>query len=182
MSESGGLDMQFTRPVIVPPLFRGKGLASIPPNRRSLADDAVDEALKEMLEVKINSGFFDSDSSQLAYDTLQLMKFTPTEFAIQLTFKNTATISQSAAEPDIAEVRIKRTDLFIDAETYEVLEPNFVMYVRIPPQVTLEEASLLSLADTISYYVALAFTGALLAGNLLVGHGKMYQWNFIGAC
>ena len=85
--------MQFTRPVLVPPIFKGKGLASVSPNRRSLSDGLVDEALKEILDFKINSEFYDSESTQLLIETLQLVKFTPTEFSIQLTFKNTATIS-----------------------------------------------------------------------------------------
>ena len=62
-----------------------------------------------------------------------MLTFTETEFGIQLTFKNTAYVSQSLTEPDIVEVTFKKNDLFVDAETFEVLEPDFVMHVRLPP-------------------------------------------------
>ena len=50
-----------------------------------------------------------------------------------MVFKNTDYISASATEPDIIEVRFKKNDLFVDAETFEVVDPGFVMYVRLPP-------------------------------------------------
>jgi len=33
----------------------------------------------------------------------------------------------------VVEIRIKKADLFVDAESFEVLEPNFVMHVTLPP-------------------------------------------------
>ena len=65
-----------------------------------------------------------------------LVSFTATEFEIQITFKNTKFISQSLTEPDIVEIRIKKSDLFIDAESFQPIDPGFVMYANLPPQVT----------------------------------------------
>lgn len=90
-------------------------------------DQDMSEALKQILDFKIQSSFFDSESDELGIDQLELITFTETEFEIQITFKNTNYISQSMTEPDIVEVRFKKSDIFVDAETYEVLEPNFVM-------------------------------------------------------
>ena len=64
---------------------------------------------------------------------MDLISFTATDFEIQLVFRNTDYISASATEPDIIEVRFKKNDLFVDAETFEVVDPGFVMYVRLPP-------------------------------------------------
>ena len=47
-------------------------------------------------------------------------------------------------EPDILEVRFKKTDIFVDKETFTVLPPDFVVRVNLPPQVTLDEAAALN--------------------------------------
>ena len=41
MSESGGLDMKFKRPIIVPPFFEGKGIAEN--KKRRLLDEKETE-------------------------------------------------------------------------------------------------------------------------------------------
>ena len=97
------------------------------------SDSATSDALKEILTFKIQSQFFESDSGELEIDKVDLISFTESDFEIQLVFKNTDYISASATEPDIIEVRFKKNDLFVDAETYEVVDPGFVMYVRLPP-------------------------------------------------
>jgi len=51
--------------------------------------------LAEMLDFTIISQFFDADSGDLDIDDLELVAFTPNEFEIQITFKNTAAISPS---------------------------------------------------------------------------------------
>ena len=51
---------------------------------------------------------------------MDLISFTATDFEIQLVFRNTDYISASATELDIIEVRFKKNDLFVDAETFEV--------------------------------------------------------------
>ena len=87
----------------------------------------MNELLLSILDFKIQSQFFDADSDDLGVDKLDLVSFTETEFEIQITFKNTAYVSQSLTEPDIVEVRFKKSDIFIDAETFEPMKPDFVM-------------------------------------------------------
>ena len=99
------------------------------------------DILASMLDFTIISQFFDADSEDLNIDELDLVSFTPGEFEIQITFKNTASISPSLTEPDIVEIRIKKSDFFIDAESFKPIDPNFVMRVNLPPQVTIAEAA-----------------------------------------
>ena len=77
------------------------------------------------------------------------------------------------------EVRIKKSDLFIDAETFESLEPNYVMHVRLPPQVTVAEAAELEAMND-SVDGPMKYLSALqTAGNLMMAYGLKYLWNMV---
>ena len=82
-------------------------------------------------------------------------------------------------EPDIVEVRFKNTDIFVDKETFTVLEPNFVMRVNLPPQVTLDKAAALDemeeSVDEPMKYIAIF----QIAGNLAMAVGLKYLWNMV---
>lgn len=107
----------------------------------ALDNNSMREALLSILDMSVSSQFFDSESDELRINTLDLISFTSTEFEIQITFKSTAYISQSLTNPDVVTIKFKKSDLFVDADSYMTLEPNFVMQVSLPPQVTLEEAA-----------------------------------------
>jgi hypothetical protein len=179
MTKSGELGMKFKRAVLVPPFFRDKGTTELAQRRLEGGSSGVSEALQEILEFNIQSQFFDPDSDELRIDTLELIKFTPTEFEIQLSFKNADFVSQSLTEPDIVEVKIKRSDIFIDAETYEPLDPDFVMYVRLPPQVPVDEADSLDLLDDIVKETMRTFSAIFVCGTFFFGHGAIYMWNLV---
>ena len=82
-------------------------------------------------------------------------------------------------EPDIVEVTFKKSDIFIDAETFEPMKPDFVMKVRLPPQVTLEEAAELEAmnesVDGPMQYLSMLQT----CGNLALAYGLKYLWNMV---
>lgn len=120
MSESGGLAIEFKRPVIVPPFFEGKGKRADETFRLLQEGDEankppdVNEYLYDIMEFKVISTFFDEGSDEILINKLELIEFTATKFEIQITFKNTGFISASLTEPDIIEIRFKKTDIFID--------------------------------------------------------------------
>ena len=82
-------------------------------------------------------------------------------------------------EPDMMEVRFKKSDLFVDKESFTTLEPSFVKRVSLPPQVTLAEAAALNdmeeSVDKPMKYIAIL----QIAGNLAMAVGLKYLWNMV---
>ena len=82
-------------------------------------------------------------------------------------------------EPDIVEIRFKNSEIFVDKETFTVLEPGFVRRIVLPPQVTLDEAAALNeMEETVDKpmkYIAIL----QIAGNLAMAVGLKYLWNMV---
>ena len=131
VSESGALSWRFTRPVIVPPFFVGKGTASrkrdaiVSGTSDEESDEEMTEALMSVFDIQLRSNFFESGAWQLEIKAIELVAFTSQYLEIQLTLSYPDYITLSLVEPDTLNIRVMTPELFIDEKTFTRMEENY---------------------------------------------------------